>query len=365
MRILHVSTPSTWRGGEQQVAYLAIALKAFSEKQQILTPIQSVLSQQLMHSGIHLENFKRSGALDISLAKNITRICEKEKIQIIHTHDSHAHSAAVISAAIFGNKTPVVVSRRVDFAISSSPLSIWKYNHSSVKKIICVSEAIKDITAPRIKDKSKLVVVHSGIDLHRYENLPIENILRKEFKISEDKILIGNLSALADHKDYPTFIEVAAKLLHENLLLHFFIIGEGPERTKLENLIRSSQLQNNITLTGFRKDVPAVMSALDIFMITSKTEGLGTIVLEAFACKIPVVATKAGGIPELVIHEKTGLLAEPGDVDQLVNQVKHLIKNPRMKVELAENAANYVQQYSYENTAQKTFEIYKTLITYE
>ncbi|MBP7243914.1 MAG: glycosyltransferase family 4 protein [Bacteroidia bacterium] len=362
MKVLHVSTPMSWRGGEQQAAYLARALKEMKVEVSVLTPLHSELSTRLKEDGVTVINFKSRGLLDLSLAKKIAKICNEQKFDVVHTHDSHAHSAAVLSAAVFSNMVPIVVSRRVDFAVSSNLFSKWKYNHASIKKIICVSEMILNITAPSMNDKKKLTVVHSGINTTNY-NFSLEgNLLKDELNLSQETILIGNLSALADHKDFPTFLKVAKEVIHANPFVHFIIAGTGDEKSLIDKFIDENNLSSRIHLLGFRKDVTKVMKSLDVFLITSKTEGLGTIVLEAFAAEIPVVATRAGGIPELVSDGVTGLLVEVGDVSGLTRAVQKVLADHELRMKIISNAKSKVQEFSFQATAQKTLNIYQEII---
>src|SRR5690606_32318917 len=148
-------------------------------------------------------------SLNMLYAKKLSGLCRKMQIDICHLHDAHAHSYAILAASFFNNKVPLILSRRVDFPIKKNWASNYKYNHPSIKKIICVSETIVQITAKGIRDKSKLLCIHSGIDLDKFTN---SGNLRREYDIDDDCILVGNTSALADHKDYFTFVDTA-KLL--------------------------------------------------------------------------------------------------------------------------------------------------------
>lgn len=364
MKVLHVSTPLSWRGGEQQAAYLAIALGKERVEETVLCPQHSELAGRMEAAGIPCVTFPSRGWLNVALAAKISKVCREESITLIHTHDSHAHTAAVISTAFFGNPAPIVVSRRVDFPVSNHFLSRWKYNHPTVRKIICVSEFIKTITAPAIQNKSVLTVIHSGIDLTRYDFLPEANILRTEFGWGPEVKIVGNLSALADHKDYPTFLKVAATLLQQDPSFHFIIAGTGPEESTIRQMIKELALENHVHLLGFRKDVPEIMKALDVFLITSQTEGLGTIVLEAFAAGTPVVATRAGGIPELVVEGISGLSAEPGDVAALREAVFRIFKEEALRARLVQAAQLKAKEFSFTETALRTKKIYSELTGY-
>jgi glycosyltransferase involved in cell wall biosynthesis len=261
-------------------------------------------------------------------------------------------------AAILGNQSAIIVSRRVDFTVSAGPLSKFKYNHPKIARILCVSEKIRTLTLPAVKDPLKVITVHSGIDFSRFRNKTATGILHREFKLPDSAIVIGNVAALAPHKDYGTFVKTAA-LLHTRFPdAYFFIIGEGNERRNIEEKIHETGLAGRIIMTGFRNDVPEILPELDVMLVTSETEGLGTSILDAFACSVPVVATVAGGIPEIVIHEQTGLLAVVGDTQSLAEQVGRVLNDPGLRSRIVQGAQMHLNEFTRAATASKTLTEY-------
>jgi glycosyltransferase involved in cell wall biosynthesis len=252
----------------------------------------------------------------------------------------------------------------VDFPVSSNPFSRWKYNHPAVSRILCVSEEIKRITKPAIRNTSVLEVVHSGIDLERYAR-PVEQAfdLRRELGLDPNTPLVGNLSALADHKDYPTWIRTARRLSRLDPNMRFIIAGTGPDEQLIRDQILQAGLQDTVFLLGFRKDVERLMQSLDLFLITSKTEGLGTIVLEALAAGVPVVATRAGGIPEMIIDGETGLLAPIGDDNTLAQSVLRIFTDTALRETLVAGGRKKAATFSFRNTAAKTLQAYRAVLT--
>lgn len=343
------------------MAYLLEQLHKKDIEQHVLCSKGSKTEVFLKESNHLYTAHPKTSGFDLLFALKLARLCKKYEFDCIHTHDSHAHTAAVLSAVLFRNKTPLVVSRRVDFPVSRSWFSRFKYNHSSVQYILCVSQKIKEITAPAIKDRMKLKVVYSGVDLNRFNNVVPVN-LHEEYSVPRDYKLVGNIAALAPHKDYDTFILTAEKLLEKGEKLHFFIVGDGPLKNRIENRVKESKYTDRFTLTGFRTDPLNVLKALDIFLITSKTEGLGTSIIDAFGSSIPVVATRAGGIPELVIHEKTGLTAPVKDVDNLAKQVSLILSDESLRLYLIQNALEKTKAFSVEKTAQDTYSIYQSIV---
>ncbi len=355
--VLHIATARSWRGGEQQVAYLTGELAKKNITQYVLCTEGSPMEIYCRENNISFYTCVKQSSIDISYAWKIRQLCKSKNITLIHTHDSHAHTFAVF-AAILGNKCNIVVSRRVDFAVSKGPFSKYKYNHPDVKRIICVSEKIKTLTQPAVEDVEKLVTIHSGIDFSRFKNSVPRKLLHIQYKVPDNARLIGNVAALAPHKDYATFINTVFLLRDKLPDAYFFIIGEGDERAKIESLIKEKNLQVRIILTGFRHDIPEILPELDVMLITSETEGLGTAILDAFACNVPVIATAAGGIPEIVIHEQTGLLASVGDSAGLAEQVMRIFNDDLLKQNLIKGATNHLALFTKEVTASRTLAEY-------
>jgi len=360
LRILHISTAKSWRGGEQQLAYLLEELSKQCHNFVCCAAGSEMQTHCEEHGYSHLAAKKRF-SVDPGFALAIKQYCDQQQIQLIHTHDSHAHSLAIIADSLFGNVLPLVVSRRVDFPIQKSLFSQYKYNHSSVKRILCVSDEIKRITAEGLKDPEKLQTVYSGVDLNKFGS--DRGKLRGDLQLAKGTFLIGNTSALADHKDYFTFIDAAEKALKVDPSLCFLIIGKGPMQDEIASYLRLKALGDQVRMIGFRTDIHEILAELDLFMITSKTEGLGTSIIDAFAAGVPVLATEAGGIPELVSHEVSGILCEVGDSKALAEQLIRLKNDQALRNRLRGGAAEKVKRFSKSQTAKGTLAVYQSLFS--
>jgi L-malate glycosyltransferase len=179
---------------------------------------------------------------------------------------------------------------------------------------------------------------------------------------AEGNFIIGNVAALAPHKDYFTFVETAEILLRENVRATFLIVGAGPLEAEIRSFIRERSLERSVLVTGFRNDVPQVLRALDLFLITSKTEGLGTSVLDAFASGVPVVATRGGGLVELVVDGETGLLADVGNPAALAAQVTRLLNDEELARKVTSGAREKVREFDKSRTARETYEAYVSAV---
>ena len=199
--------------------------------------------------------------------------------------------------------------------------------------------------------------VHSGID---FSVKPKGNTdLRKEFNIADDHLIIINLSAIAPHKDYFTFVDTAVILLKNGLKATFLLIGgDGGEATKIKDYIEKNSVQNNLIMTGFRNDVQDILDQADLMLFTSKTEGLGGATLDALLAGVPVVSTEVGGVPEIIEHEKTGLLAPVGNAKKLAKQVERMLKEKKLRDNCINNGKIKTRKFSKEINAQKILNIY-------
>ncbi len=350
----------SWRGGEQQIAYLIEELENLGVENIVACKKGSAFEAFCVEKGItHLGLAFRS-QYDIFSALYLKQACKYFEVDLMHLHSSFSHGLGILSS-VLGNPTPIVLSRRVDFPVKKNLITQYKYNHPAIKRIICVSKTIENIVRQSIKRPDRCLTVYSGIDITRFTSHVKHQLLRQEYSIPSNAILIGNVSAIAPHKDYYTFVDTAHQLISVGLDAYFFIIGDGPLRADIENYVAEKGLTGRILLTGFRNDIPKILPELDYFLITSETEGLGTTVLDAFACKVPVVATKGGGITETVIDKETGLLAEVGDAKGLAGSIQLLINDQKLKEFLITNAFRKVQGFSKKNTAKETMSVYTTI----
>ena len=167
------------------------------------------------------------------------------------------------------------------------------------------------------------------------------------------------MAALTREKDHSTFINTAFEVLKATKNVHFYIVGSGKEEQLINDLIAEKDLQNDITMLGFVREIDELIPQLDLLLFTSKSEGLGSTILDFFLAKKPVVATKCGGNEGFMINGVNGLLSEIGDVSSLSKQTIELINNSKLSAHLVQNAYELVtKRFSIEAMAQQTFDLY-------
>lgn len=359
MRILHISSATSWRGGEQQIAYLIDGLRELDIENFLLCPSDAPLIQKIEHCTSQIFNYNKKRSFDFSVSQQITEICTSQNIDGIHIHDSHSHNYVWSSFLFYKLTIPACISRRVDFPVKK--ISRLKYNHDGFKKIICISDAIRRILLPSIKDTSKLITIHSGVDTYIKPDLSFS--LSSKYNINPDKKCIGMVAAIAPHKDFTTFVKTAIQYEADNPdQAVFFIIGaDGGEMSKIKTIIEKNQATSYIMMTGHIENVKTIIHGLDVFLFTSKEEGLGTSILDAIIAGIPVVATKAGGIPEIITHAFSGLLADIGDYTTLSNHIRHIITKRSYGETLAKNAQTQIKHFAKERMVLENYSVYQEI----
>ncbi len=359
--VLHINTARSWRGGEQQIAYLCLELRKLGWTQHIACIEKAPLHQWALEHKFPVLPLKKAHSFDLRFSAALKKYSLKNDIGLWHAHDAHAHGFAVYAKHFFKVKNPLLVSRRVDFPVAKSRISAFKYNHSAVFRYLCVSEAIANILKASLKPEVSVHTVHSAINPLRFEKVK-SGKLRSEFPEVASKKWIGNVAALTGHKDLFTFLDTAAILLNLRPDLHFFLVGDGELREELEAYAQKLKIDAAVSFLGFRADVPEIQADLDLFLFSSEMEGLGTSVLDAFASGTPVVATQAGGIPEMVIHEKTGLCYPIKDAQSLAKGVLRVLDDPSLSAKLIEAAHQHLQEFLPVTMAQKTAEHYQAAL---
>lgn len=356
MKILHIDTEKTWRGGEQQLLYLVKGLKERGHTSLVVCQPGSPLEEAVKKAGVEVAPLKMRGEFDIPAAWKIGGILRRGKYDILHTHTSHAHSIGLMSRS-FGKVKGMAVSRRVDFPIKSR----FKYNYFDVQ-YIAVSEAIKRVMVQGGVSDQKIDVVRSCIDISRLDNATITDV-RAELGISKDAVVIGNIAHMADHKGQIYLIRAAAIVRDGYPDVRFVIVGDGEMRGELEAEVRKLGLDGTVIFAGFRNDVASFLVSFDIFAFPSHLEGLGTSLLDAMVLKKPIVSTTAGGIPEVVQDGVNGILVPPKDPKALADAIIRLIEDPELRTEYGNTGRRIVEErFTDDRVVEGTLAVYKRIL---
>ncbi|MBD3412867.1 MAG: glycosyltransferase [Candidatus Aminicenantes bacterium] len=358
MSLFQIDSGKEWRGGQRQSFFLVRELKRKGYPCRFYVQPKSPLYKKSEKEGLPVFPLKVRGEMDIVSVLKLARQMKKQDCALVHSHDAHA--AAVSAMAASRAKVPIrVISRRVDFPLKNNYFSKIKYQRE-VDLIIAISKAVKKVLVSGGLDKKRIRVVPSGIDYTPFENIASKDYLHRELGFSKDDFLVGIVAHLADHKGHKYLIEAAGILKKKAPHIKLVIVGKGPLRMELDEQAKETNVDDIIFFLGFREDVPQILASLDLFVLSSYLEGLGTSIMDAMASHLPVVATEVGGIPELVTHEKTGLLVPPRDPDSLAQAILRLYNDRKLATLYGENGYKEVhEKFSSRAMAKKVIKEYE------
>jgi glycosyltransferase involved in cell wall biosynthesis len=253
----------------------------------------------------------------------------------------------------------LVASRRVDFHLKDNAFSRWK--HRQVDCFVAASEAIRRMLLSDGIPDDRTVTIHEGIDVAHVLAAPRVNV-HEAFWLPHHAPLIGNVAALVPHKGQYHLIEAAHLVVQTVPDARFIILGEGELREHLERQVRERRLEKHVLLPGFRTDVLGCIKGFDVFVMSSVTEGLGTSLLDAMACARPIVATRTGGIPEVVEDGVNGLLVEPRDDRAMADAIVRLLKDDGLRQRMGhEGLARVQERFTVERMVAGTAGVYARL----
>ena len=203
----------------------------------------------------------------------------------------------------------------------------------------------------------KVVVIPNGVDTIRFQpDHESRSQVRKDLALAPDTPLVGIVAALRPEKNHALFLNAASKVIGKFPRAHFVIVGDGPERTNLENTIAALNLGKKISLLGTRSDTPRLLAAMDVFALTSHNEASPVSILEALSCGVPVVSTRVGSVAESVHDHRNGFTVEPGDVDALADRIQYLLMNKESAEMMGNVGREHVQSHGSLETMVRSYE---------
>jgi len=359
---LHIDTARTWRGGQNQVLLTVNGLRAIGERAALVAHPDGELRKRV-DEGLELIPVAPRTEMDLSAAWRLARVIKRLSPDVIHAHDPHGVAMASLALSLGSGATPqgrapaLIASRRVDFHLKGNSFSRWK--HRQVDCFIAASNAIRGMLIADGVPEAHVVTVHEGIDVEHVLAAPPVNV-HETFFLPHHAPVVGNVGALVPHKGQRHLIEAAHLVVQQLPDVRFIILGEGELREQLERLIRDYHLEKHVLLPGFRLDVLGCLKGFDLFVMSSVTEGLGTSLLDAMACSKAIVATKAGGIPEVVEDQTTGILVEPRDHQAMAAAIVRLISDESSRQHMAAAGFERVSaRFTVERMVAETANVYR------
>jgi glycosyltransferase involved in cell wall biosynthesis len=354
---MHVDTERGWRGGERQTLWLADELARRSVGTVIAARSGEPLAARALEHGLHTVACDPANELDPVAALGLRREITRRGIHIVHAHTAHA--VAVAALATVGTGARVVVARRVDFPLRRNIGTRLKYGRAAV--IVAVSQAVAGVLERSGIDRARIRVVPDGVDLHRAV-VPASHETLAALGIAPGVPLVVQVAQLVGHKDPLNFVRALSRVRERVPDVQALLVGDGNLRPDVEREIDSLQLHSAVRLAGYRTDADSLLAAADIVCLSSSEEGMGSVLLDALAFGKPIAATRAGGIPEVVIDGECGLLAPVRDPTALGDAIVSLITDESLRTRVATGARLRAMEFSVERMTDRTISVYESVL---
>lgn len=341
-RILHVIDTTGPGGAETVFIELADRLRQADYESYVLIRGPGWVNDELNRRGLNVTILDSKGSANFGYLKALMDFIRSHKIDVIQSHLLGSNLYSAIAGLL--TRTPVIATFHGMVDVSSEErflkAKFFIINHF-VRKSVMVSEALLREFANNFGLKSGgATVIYNGIDTADYEREKSAR-LRNELQIPQDATVVGSLGNIRPAKAYDVLVDAAAKLAENPSNNFHFIIAGDPKASLMEKLkaqIAAHSLEDRIHFVGFVDDIGEYMSNLDLFLLTSKSEGFSISTIEAMASSLPIVTTRCGGPEEILTHEENGLLVENGSASAVAEALERLAGDAALRDKLASNA---------------------------
>lgn len=370
MRILQLISTRGFFGAENVVVELSSALQAAGDTVFVGTfsnrhadgEGSSELAEQARKRGLKTELFDCGGRVDLKTVSSIRGFVKDNGVDVIHSHGYKSNIYAYLANRKVRKR---LVTTCHNWINASSKMSLYtrldKFFLRRFDVVAAVSEDVKSQLLEAGIDPGKLKVIGNGIDLGKFRKRENRaNKVRTELGIPLDAKVIGTVGRHSTEKGYGFFLEAAAIVLAKNKNCFFLFAGDGVQRKALEEQARSLGMKESVIFAGKRTDIPQVLSAMDIFILSSLTEGQPMALLEAMAAGTPAVATSVGDVPKILKAGEAGLIVQPSDSAGLADGILRLMDDSALAARLSAAASRTVEEnYSSNRMAAEYRACYK------
>ena len=360
MKTLHVEAGTHLYGGALQVFFLMQGLRARGEEALLVCPIGSAIATQARTHGLRVCEIAMGGDQDIGLVGRVRALIRAERPDLVHLHSRRGSDVwGALAARLEG--VPTVMSRRVD---NAEPRGWFHLKYKLYDQVIAISDGIRQVLLGAGLPHNKVVCVHSAVDTERYRpGRDDVDWFRHEFKLRPDELTMAMAAQFIARKGHRTLIAALPQVLEVHPHTRVLLFGQGPELATIKELVNRAHLQPHVLFTGFRTDLERVLPCIDVMAHPAEMEGLGVALLQAAACSVPIVAGRAGGIPEIVRPGVNGELITPGDADALAGHLKRLLGDAALRRRYGDaGRALALAEFSVDAMVEGNLQVYREVL---
>ncbi len=356
--VLHTESSKGWGGQEVRTFRESVGLTKLGVRIIILCQPGSVLSEKADAAGIEVKACVMKKSYDVFAVKRIMKLIQDERIDIINTHSGRDTLLAGIAGRLSGRKPAIVRTRHLALPITSK----FTYNYLA-HKIVTVSEYVRNYLISEGIPSSKITAVHTCVDLDSFNPDIANETLRKELGLNAETPLVGMVAILRRKKGHHILLEAIPGILKEVPETVFVLAGNGPQEENIINRLKEQGLEDKVYLLGLRNDVPDILKSIDVFVLPTLQEALGTSFIEAMAMGKPVIGADVGGVGELMKDGENGYLVKPDSPSDLAGAViKVLRSDDRGRMMGAKGRDMAVRNFSADRMCEDMYKLYASLM---
>ena len=355
MRIVHLESGRHLYGGARQVEHLINGLAELGIDNVLVCPRGSAVAEANVPADI--VELPLRGDLDVRQSSRIARVLRSRPISLLHVHSRRG-------ADLYGGRAAQrvgiasLITRRVE---SFEPAAWLRFKLRPYSRIVAISRAIEtDLTARVGLPAHRVARVASAVSVSTVNRRDSAERLRATLDIPGDARVIGTVAQLIPRKGHATLLRAFADVTRRQPDLWLVLFGRGPREAPLKRWAEQLRLSERVVFAGFRDDIAALMPGLDVMVHAAAREGLGVAVLEAMAAGVPVVATRVGGVPDIIDDGLSGLLVRPGDTAAIAAGIERLLDDKVLSQALAERGRERIASaFSVERMANAYLNLYR------
>ena len=358
MKVLHIESGRHLYGGAKQVLYIMQGLAQRGVDNLLACPPGAHIAAPARASARVFE-LPMKGDLDFGLVGRLRQLIAAEQPDLVHIHSRRgADLWGGLAARRAG--VPCVLSRRVD---NPEPRWLVKLKYRLYDHVITISQGIRQVLLAEGLAPEQVSCVRSAVDPTPYLIAYDPAGFKAALGLAPDALLVGTVAQLIPRKGHRHLLAALTAVLAKHPKLQVLIFGRGPLEAELRQAISDQGLSGQVRLLGFRDDLPAVLGCLDLLVHPADMEGLGVSLLQASAARVPIIATRAGGMPEAVCDGLNGLLIAPGDVAGLSAAMNRLLDDAPMRQRMGQAGRQLVlDEFSIDAMCEGNLAVYRKVL---
>ncbi|BCB97292.1 glycosyl transferase group 1 [Dissulfurispira thermophila] len=356
--ILHTESSTGWGGQENRTLQESIGLKKLGARVIILCQSDSSLSKIAAAEGIEVRTCKMKKSYDIFAIQYILKLIRDQNIDVINTHSGRDSFLAGIAGRLSKRKPIIVRTRHLALPITS------KFTYNVLPhKVVTVSEYVRQYLINAGIPKDKVVAIPTGINITRFDSKKAHGSLRQELGLKTNTPIVGTIAILRKKKGHHILLDAIPLILQKIPDVVFVFAGDGPQKENIMNKITNMGLSDKVFMLGLRNDIPEILKSIDLFVLPTLQEALGTSFIEAMAMGKPVVGTDVGGVGEVIKDGINGYLVEPNNPLVLADAVIKILEDREKAIAMGIEGREIVEQnYTVEKMCEKMYALYSSLL---